>query len=78
MDNETKKLTRQDLYEKYQDAILGIYEAGGKVDDTSVCFDKLVYMYRKHAGIPVAEDDVYEGIPEDFDYDAFGEDFGQL
>ena len=69
---------RQELYKKYHEVLQSIYEAEGKKDDTSTCFDKLLYMYRKHAGIPVAENDEYKGIPDNFDWEEFGKDYEQL
>lgn len=72
------KMKREDLYKKYHDTLKSIYEAEGKKDDTSVCLDKLIYMYRKHVGIPVAENDEYKGIPADFDWEEFGKDYEQL
>lgn len=66
-------MTREKMYEKYHDVLMAMYEKTG--DDTSVCFDKLVYAY-KNRGVEGA--DVYEGIPEDFDWDAFGEDYAVM
>ena len=66
-------MTRKQMQEKYADAIMSMYKATG--DDTDVCFDKLVYTM-KNLGNPKA--DVYEGIPEGFDFVAFAEDYKEL
>lgn len=64
---------RLELMEKYKDVLNSIYEANG--GDMSVCFDMLVYM-AQNRGKEGA--DVYGGIPADFDYDAFLEDYKVL
>lgn len=66
-------MTRKQMQEKYADAMMSMYKATG--DDPDVCFDKLVYTM-KNLGNPKA--DVYEGIPEEFDFAAFGKDYREL
>ena len=66
-------MTRKQMQEKYADAMMSMYKATG--DDTDVCFDKLVYTM-KNLGNPNA--DVYEGIPEGFDFAEFGKDYKEL
>jgi len=64
---------RLEMIEKYKDAITSMYEASG--DDSGVCLDKLIYTM-KYQGNPKA--DVYEGIPEGFDFVEFGKDYKEL
>lgn len=66
-------MTRKQMQDKYADAIKAMWEKTG--DDPDVCFDKLVYAM-KNLGNPDA--DVYEGIPEEFDFAAFAEDYKEL
>lgn len=66
-------MTRKQMQEKYADAIKAMWEKTG--DDIDVCFDKLVYTM-KNLGNPEA--DVYEGIPEGFDFVEFGKDYKVL
>ena len=66
-------MTRKQMQDKYADAIKAMWEKTG--DDPDVCFDKLVYTM-KNLGNPKA--DVYEGIPEGFDFAAFGRDYKEL
>ena len=66
-------MTRKAMQEKYAEAIKEMFIATG--DDIGVCFDKLVYTM-KNLGNPDA--DVYEGIPEGFDFAAFGKDYKEL
>lgn len=69
---------------KYIDAVVGIYNAGGKVDDTSVCVDKLISSVKGHFGETFKDGtgehvfDVYEGIPEDFDWDGAYADYQEM
>lgn len=66
-------MTREFMYEKYADAIKSMFGVTG--DDIGVCLDKLIYTM-KNLGNPDA--DVYEGIPEGFDFVAFAEDYKEL
>lgn len=77
-------MTREKIIEKYNDAIIGIYAAGDKQDDTSVCADKLISSIRGHFGEAYTDGagehvfDVYPGIPEGFDWDGAYEDYKEL
>lgn len=64
---------RLELMEKYKPVLESMFEVSA--DDTSVLFDKLIYM-AQNRGVEGA--DVYGGIPADFDYDAFLEDIKAL
>ena len=66
-------MTREKMFDKYFDAIMSMFEATG--DDNGVCLDKLIYTM-KNLGNPEAE--IYEGIPEGFDFAAFAEDYKEL
>ena len=66
-------MTRKAMQDKYAEAIKEMFIATG--DDIDVCFDKLVYTM-KNLGNPDA--DVYEGIPEGFDFVEFGKDYKEL
>lgn len=66
-------MTRKTMQDKYAEAIAAMWKETG--DDIDVCFDKLVYTM-KNLGNPNA--DVYAGIPEGFDFAAFGRDYKEL
>ena len=69
---------------KHNDAIIGIFEASGKVDDTSVCRDKLISSVRGHFGETYTDGtgehvfEEYPGIPEDFAWDGAYSDYKEL
>lgn len=71
----TTRELRNELYEKYRDAILKVSEKNDT--DISVSFDILLHEYfavkclrgRTHK---------YDGVPEDFDWDKFGADIQPL
>ena len=77
-------MKRNEFIEKHNNAIIGIFEASGRVDDTSVCCDKLISSVRGHfdetytdgAGEHVFEE--YPGIPKDFDWDAAYADYKEM
>lgn len=80
---EKKTMTEVKMQAEYHDAIMGIFKAGGSQDDTNVCYAKLVHMYKLHEGLLEPNPDgiphdVYPGVPEDFDYEKFGEDYALL
>lgn len=54
-------------------------EAAGEMGDMGVLFDKLIYTYQVKTGmIPAEGADVYAGIPEDFNWEEFAEDYETL
>lgn len=65
-------MRRKDLYLKYADTLKKMYAKNGQ--DTAVCFDKLIYTYRVRKGI-IEGGDIYDEIPEDFDWDEFEKDY---
>lgn len=69
---------RKRLIEKYRPTLAAMAKVG-EDGDMGVLFDKLMYMHRvKRGEIPPENADVYKGIPEDFDHDAFDEDLKTL
>ena len=72
--------TRKDLILKYTDTLAKIEKANPKDDgstyDAGVCFDMLVSDYTSHV-VGAEPRYTFEGI-EEFDWDAFGEDYGKL
>jgi hypothetical protein len=77
-------MKRNLFIEKHLDAINGIYEAGGKQDDTSVCCDKLISSIRGHFGETYKDGtgehvfEEYPGIPEDFNWGQAYADYKEL
>lgn len=66
-------MNRTKMYEKYNAAMRSMFAVTG--DSDSECLDKLIYTY-KNLGNPNAEK--YDGIPEGFDWESFGEDYKEL
>jgi hypothetical protein len=74
-------MTRKTFEEKYYGVLTSMFVAGGRVDDTGVCADKLICSIRGHfgetytdgAGTHVFEQ--YPGIPEDFNWEEAYEDY---
>jgi hypothetical protein len=66
-------MTREKMYEKYNDAMMDMFKETG--DDNSVCLDKLIYTL-KHKDEEGHE--VYAGIPTDFDWGEFAQDYAKL
>lgn len=77
-------MNRKEFIEKHNDAIIGIFEAGGKQDDESVCCDKLISSIRGHFGETFTDGtgehtfETYPGIPENFDWDQAYADYKEL
>ena len=77
-------MTRTEFIKKHNKAIVGIFEAGGKEDDTSVCADKLISSIRGHFDETFTDGtgehtfEEYPGIPDDFDWDAAYADYKEL
>jgi len=77
-------MNREKFAEKYDNVIMGIYHEGGKVDDTSVCVDKLVSSVKGHFGETYTDGagthvfETYPGIPTNFDWDGCYEDYKEM
>lgn len=77
-------MKRNEFIKKHNAAIIGIFEAGGKVDDESVCCDKLISSVRGHFGETYTDGtgehvfEEYPGIPEGFDWDTAYSDYKEL
>lgn len=68
---------RKSLIEKHRPTLAAMAEAGEE-GDLGVLFDKLMYTARNREHLGEEGIDIYKGIPESFDWDAFDEDLKTL